>query len=788
MFKKILFFVIIYISITNLFAQDPSKLIAIDNNGFTYEIDPLNCSYTQINQCAPSTPYSIALINNYVYYTSWLGLYRYQYNTSGTCEFLGVFNYTGSSNLTGLTSGPDGLIYAVAGSTIFRYNPTTGVFSNLGSIPNQWQSSGDLVFFNGQLLLSTTNDKLVQIDLNNLSNTQEVLSFPQNTDIFGLSTISPSCGSNLLFAINSTSGSTTLLPIDLTTNTVGSPVCNFPFRIYDTASLAENGSSSNSPIFTQVAAICSGANLTTLPTTSNNGITGTWSPALNNTNTTTYTFTPAAGQCATTATMTITVSPNGIPTFTQVAAICSGANLATLPTISNNGIAGTWSPTLNNTNTTTYTFTPTNGQCETTMTITVNPIETPIFNQVPTICSGSTLAPLPTTSNNGITGTWSPAPNNTNTTTYTFTPLVDQCATTATMTIMINPLPGNPNSVQHPEICSGDSTNINVTTTPQITGTTLNWQVIGSSNYVSGYSQSGSGPSSILISDNLINNTNNQGFVTYRVKSFLGNCEGSYIDITVLVNPLPKPNLKNGFICVNETNGTIYTNYVLDSQLSNPDFIYEWYLLNTTTNNYDILASANGSSYLVNQEGTYKIVVTNTATTCKQNDVATVTTAYPAQGLSATITNAFTDNTIITVTVNPTVTYNLIYSLDNGSWQDSNIFTGVKPGQHTITVVDLEGCTNLSIEITVIDFPKFFTPNGDDINDTWNILGLNQPEAKLFIFDRYGKLIKQLNTTSKGWDGTYNGTKLPSTDYWFELDYNENGTPKQFKSHFSLKR
>jgi gliding motility-associated-like protein len=193
------------------------------------------------------------------------------------------------------------------------------------------------------------------------------------------------------------------------------------------------------PSFTQVSSICSGASLPALPTTSNNGITGTWSPGINNTATTTYTFTPIAGQCATTTIMTIIVNPNTIPTFTQVAAICSGSALQALPTISNNGIIGTWAPAINNTTTTVYTFIPASGQCATpaTMTIVVTPKETPTFTQVATICSGSTLSALPTTSNNGITGTWSPAINNTSTTTYTFIPTVGQCASTVQMTIVI---------------------------------------------------------------------------------------------------------------------------------------------------------------------------------------------------------------------------------------------------------------------------------------------------------------------------------------------------------------
>jgi len=210
------------------------------------------------------------------------------------------------------------------------------------------------------------------------------------------------------------------------------------------------------PAFTQVAPICSGAALAALPTTSTNGITGTWSPALNNTATMTYTFTPSAGQCAVATTMVITVNPNLTPAFTQVAPICSGAALAALPTTSTNGITGTWSPSLNNTATTTYTFTPSAGQCAvaTTMVITVNPNLTPAFTQVAPICSGAALAALPTTSTNGITGTWSPAINNTATTTYTFTPNAGQCATTRTMVITVNSNVA-PAFTQVAPICSG---------------------------------------------------------------------------------------------------------------------------------------------------------------------------------------------------------------------------------------------------------------------------------------------------------------------------------------------
>ncbi|MCC7333283.1 MAG: hypothetical protein IT232_11830, partial [Flavobacteriales bacterium] len=208
------------------------------------------------------------------------------------------------------------------------------------------------------------------------------------------------------------------------------------------------------PTFTNPGPICSGDPLT-LPTPSNNGIPGTWSPAVNNTATTNYTFTPSVGQCANTANMTVTVNPKVDPTFTNPGPICSGDPL-TLPTPSNNGIPGTWSPAVNNTATTNYTFTPSVGQCANpaNMTVTVNSKIDPTFTNPGPICSGDPLT-LPTPSNNGIPGTWSPAVNNTATTNYTFTPSVGQCANTANMTVTVNPKV-DPTFTNPGPICSGD--------------------------------------------------------------------------------------------------------------------------------------------------------------------------------------------------------------------------------------------------------------------------------------------------------------------------------------------
>jgi gliding motility-associated-like protein len=104
-------------------------------------------------------------------------------------------------------------------------------------------------------------------------------------------------------------------------------------------------------------------------------------------------------------------------------------------------------------------------------------------------------------------------------------------------------------------------------------------------------------------------------------------------------------------------------------------------------------------------------------------------------------------------------------------------------------VEDTEGCTNLTIDVLVIDYPKYFTPNGDGIHDTWKIIGLEaKHNAKIYIFDRYGKLMNQMDPLGEGWNGKYNGEDLPSTDYWFTIDYKEKDQQKLFKAHFSLKR
>src|SRR5688572_9130440 len=202
------------------------------------------------------------------------------------------------------------------------------------------------------------------------------------------------------------------------------------------------------PTFTPIPPFCAGTTAPLLTNTSNNGITGVWSPAtVSNTATGNYTFTPDANTCGFPITITITVVQRTTPTFPfgTSLVICGSGTVPTLPNTSTNGITGTWSPSVvDNQNSGVYTFTPNGGQCAnpTTFTVTVNPNITPTFafGTNETICAGGTVPALPGTSSNGITGTWSPAVvDNQNSGTYTFTPAAGQCAIPTTFSLTVEP-------------------------------------------------------------------------------------------------------------------------------------------------------------------------------------------------------------------------------------------------------------------------------------------------------------------------------------------------------------
>ena len=413
-----------------------------------------------------------------------------------------------------------------------------------------------------------------------------------------------------------------------------------------------------------------------------------------------------------------------------------------------------------------------------TGTITLTNGTIPTFTQVLPMCAGATSSPLLTTSNNGITGTWSPAFNNSATDTYTFTPNSGQCALNTQMTIQITPSPTITNVAFSSNICSGSSTDIVLTS--NVLNTTYTWSA-KISNITGSYVTSGNETNINQIAT--LTDSENIGTITMVIIPRANGCDGTPITVRIYVNPLPAPTLTDGAICVDEF-GIPFQSYTLDSGLDNATYDFVWYF------NGVAIPNSNNATYTANAVGTYGVIATNSVTNCVSSDVTTMVTANvtsvtPTASMAVTQSAYFSGNATLIVNVTGG-SGTLMYSLDEGTLQSSNVFTNVSSGPHTITVIDTQGCTYLTYTLLVIDYPQYFTPNGDGINDTWYIAGLQNTDV-INIFDRYGKLIKQLKGV-EFWDGTYNQELLPSTDYWFTLDYMENGVAKTFKAHFTMKR
>ena len=228
------------------------------------------------------------------------------------------------------------------------------------------------------------------------------------------------------------------------------------------------------------------------------------------------------------------------------------------------------------------------------------------------------------------------------------------------------------------------------------------------------------------------------------------------------------------FIC-EDTSGEI-----IGETMPDPQYSYSWD------------SGQNSPSITITDAGIYTLTVTNNQNglNCSASaSVNVVVSETPV--ISDVIIEDLQNNN--TVEVISGVEGSFEYQLDSGPFQSSNIFTDVAPGMHTVTIQDLNGCGTVTDTITVVGFPKFFTPNGDGSNDYWNIMGISTLEEPIVhVFDRFGKLIKQMDENSTGWDGTFNGKQLPSTDYWFQLTYlDTNGQrieAKYVNNHFALMR
>ena len=254
--------------------------------------------------------------------------------------------------------------------------------------------------------------------------------------------------------------------------------------------------------------------------------------------------------------------------------------------------------------------------------------------------------------------------------------------------------------------------------------------------------------------------------------------------LTLRVELRPFIGLEDSYTLCVGTNGTEAIGPpVLDTGLDATDYSFVWSVGGTE------IIGATGPVLFPTQGGSYSVVVTDLATGCTETGVTEVEESSPPAVAVEVVTQAFSEDHTIVAEATGDGEYE--YSLDGGPWQPSGTFEGVGFGLHTVTARDTNGCGEDSGTVTVLDYPHFFTPNGDGRNETWNIVGFaGQANAKIYIFDRFGKLLKQISPSGAGWNGTYNGSPVPTSDYWFTAEYSEpsTGEQKQFRAHFTLKR
>lgn len=241
----------------------------------------------------------------------------------------------------------------------------------------------------------------------------------------------------------------------------------------------------------------------------------------------------------------------------------------------------------------------------------------------------------------------------------------------------------------------------------------------------------------------------------------------SITSFSTIVNPLPVIDLDNQVICLESEPLMVSAN------------------TNISTDTYLWSTGEITPEIEISEIGNYWVKVT-TQYGCENTNYFGVSESETATIETTEIVD-FSDPNNITVTISGIGDY--LYQLDDFDPQESNHFENVAMGYHTVTIIDLNGCANVTKEVLVVDFPKFFTPNSDGAFDTWHVVGIETlPGTTINVFDRYGKLLTQLNANTPGWDGYYNGNKMPTSDYWYVAQVQRGSIAFEVKGHFTLKR
>jgi gliding motility-associated-like protein len=204
----------------------------------------------------------------------------------------------------------------------------------------------------------------------------------------------------------------------------------------------------------------------------------------------------------------------------------------------------------------------------------------------------------------------------------------------------------------------------------------------------------------------------------------------------------------------------------LDAGLSNVSYLWS--------------TGENTQQITVTSIGTYTVDITNSDNCTSKKTIKVIERNKPA------ISSVDVNESTVTINLAQNEDY-YEFSVNGVDYQKANVFYNVPGGLQTAYVREVNLCSSASETFIAIVVPKYFTPNNDNYNDYWQVDGLIvYPEAKVSIYDRYGKLITILTSKNTRWNGTFNGSPLPSDDYWYVLKIDDSGLEK--KGHFSLKR
>lgn len=242
--------------------------------------------------------------------------------------------------------------------------------------------------------------------------------------------------------------------------------------------------------------------------------------------------------------------------------------------------------------------------------------------------------------------------------------------------------------------------------------------------------------------------------------------------------------------CVSAGRVAVNVVVVPDATVTDPDNFVKYFCEGTSVTLAPVVTGAAGyvwstgetaPAIQVTEGGTYDVVVQNT-------NGCEYTATYTVNALTApVIEDVWVENDKIVVIMLDGQPGNYYYSVDGGNYQASNTFYNVSQGSHLVMAQSVNGCGEYPYIVYVDLIPKYFSPNGDYINDTFTLAGMpGLAQATVDIFDRYGKLITVLSRSNPSWDGTFNGVPLPATDYWYVVK--TSNTSKEIRGHFSLIR